>query len=316
MLWTKVKVSTRKHALPTAVLCLAVLLLILGAQFNSTDASTAVFSAGTGSSMVSVPAASFAGANVGGIPDAPTGNCWGAFVPTPRNVTFNVTGVSGPPSNVELSTTFGGPSHTWMGDVRATLIAPNAASHVVFGRTGATTATASGDSSDLAGPYNFKDSAAGINWWTEALNRLATEALTAGDYRTTTVGGAASGGTNTNMTAAFAGVADPTGTWTLRLEDGCAGDTGSISAATLTLVGGAGVAQEANVDFDADGKSDYTIARNISAALLEPEGSFFRAESVREKLRIQAEISQRSEELGVPRWKYRLVHSQQWCGNG
>ncbi len=40
------------------------------------------------------------------------------------------------------------------------------------------------------------------------------------------------------MTPAFAGVADPTGTWTLRLEDGCAGDTGSISAATLTVDGG------------------------------------------------------------------------------
>lgn len=247
--------------------------------------------------LVASPAATFAGANVGAIPDAPSGNCWGAFVPLQRNVTFDVSGVSGPPSNVEVNTTFS-PIHSWVGDVRATLIAPNGASHVVFARTGATTSGASGDSSDLAGPYSFRDSAVGVNWWTEAFNRLSTEALTAGNYRTTAAGG---GGTDpapvTNMTAAFAGVANPTGTWTLRLEDGCAGDSGSISAATLNITGPA-VAVEANVDFDGDGKSDYTIARDVTMPL-GPEGSFFRAESVREKLRIQAEML-KSEELGVP----------------
>ena len=220
------------------------------------------------------------------------GNCWGAFVPTPRNVTFSVTGVPGPPTNVELSTTFGSPVHSWVGDVRATLIAPNGASHTVFSRTGATTSGGSGDSSDLAGPYNFKDSAAGTNWWTAAANETSGAApVAAGDYRTTTAGGVAGAGTNTSMTPAFAGVANPTGTWTLRLEDGCAGDSGSISAATLNITGGVAVPAEANVDFDGDGKSDYVTARDNTPppAIGTFNNEFFRADTVREKLRLQAE---------------------------
>ena len=122
-------------------------------------------------------------------------------------------------------------------------------------------------------------------------------------YRTTGAGGA--GQTDpapvTNMTAAFAGVANPTGTWTLRMEDGCAGDTGSISAATLTVEGGVVVPNEANADFDGDGKTDYSNARDNSPppAIGTFNNDFFRAESVREKLRIQAEQTD-SPSLGVP----------------
>ncbi len=265
MFWTKSKVSSRTLTLSIAALCLAAAGLIVGAQYNSIDASTSLSASNSSSlTLASQPAATFNGANMGAIPDAPTGNCWGAFVPTPRNVTFDVSGVSGPPTNVELSTTFGGPNHTWVGDVRATLIAPNGASHIVFSRTGATTSGASGDSSDLAGPYTFKDTAAGVNWWTAAANETTgTAPVPAGDYRTTGAGGA--GQTNpapvTNMTAAFGGVANPTGTWTLRLEDGCAGDTGSISAATLNITGGPAVPVDAPVDFTGDGKTDYTVVR-------------------------------------------------------
>lgn len=207
------------------------------------------------------PTATFPGANFGAIPDAPTGNCWGAFVPTPRNVTFNVSGISGSPNNVEVSTAV---THTWVGDVRATLVAPDTTSFVLFARTGATTSGANGDSSDLSGPYTFKDSAIGPNWWDEAFNRTSTEVLTAGNYRTTGAGGA--GQTDpapvTNLTAAFAGVANPNGTWTLRLEDGCAGDTGSISAATLTLTGGVVAPPQHVVDFNGDGRTDLAVVRN------------------------------------------------------
>ena len=110
-------------------------------------------------------------------------------------------------------------------------------------------------------------------------------------YRTTTGGGVAGAGTDTIMTPAFSTVANPTGTWTLRLEDGCAGDSGSISAATLTVEGGPAAPAEANADFDGDGKTDYTIARDNTPppAIGTFNNEFFRAESVREKLRIQAE---------------------------
>jgi hypothetical protein len=64
------------------------------------------------------------------------------------------------------------------------------------------------------------------------------------------------------MTPAFAGVADPNGVWTLRLEDGCAGDSGSIAAATLTIEGGPTVAADAPVDYNGDGRSDFVVVRN------------------------------------------------------
>ena len=93
--------SIRAGVFAVSVVALVTAGLWFGAQFNSTQANT------NNLTLAAAPAATFNGANVGAIPDAATGNCWGAFVPTPRNVTFNVTGVTGPPSNVELSTTFG-----------------------------------------------------------------------------------------------------------------------------------------------------------------------------------------------------------------
>ncbi|MEO8574514.1 MAG: VCBS repeat-containing protein, partial [Pyrinomonadaceae bacterium] len=66
----------------------------------------------------------------------------------------------------------------------------------------------------------------------------------------------------TNLTAAFSGVPTSNGTWTLRVTDGGGGDTGAVSAATLTLTGGSGVAADAPVDFNGDGKSDYAVVRN------------------------------------------------------
>ena len=142
--------TEKSRSIHTIVYAIAVVGLVtaglwFGAQFNATQANT------NNLTLASAPAATFNGANFGAIPDAPTGNCWGAFVPTPRNVTFNVSGVPGPPTNVELSTTFGNPVHSWVGDVRATLLAPNGASHTVFSRTGATTSGGSGDSSELSG---------------------------------------------------------------------------------------------------------------------------------------------------------------------
>lgn len=187
----------------------------------------------------------------------------------PRNVTFNVSGLTGSLSNIAVSMTFAGPAHTFMGDITATLIAPNAASHVVFARTGATTATGFGDSSDLAGPYTFADSAGSPpsgGWWQEATVRGASEAMTSGLYRTTAAGGA--GQTNpapaTNMTAAFSGVPNLNGTWTLRLTDSCNSDTGAISAASLTITTGALPQQQHVVDFNGDGRTDFSVARNVT----------------------------------------------------
>jgi subtilisin-like proprotein convertase family protein len=148
---------------------------------------------------------------------------------------------TGAPANIEVSHTYN-PIHTWAGDVDVTLIAPNGTSHILYAATGDTVVGSAGDSSDLSGPYNFKDSAAGTNWWLAAFNAGATVAVPPGDYRTTQAGPQPVNNFSpvTNMTAAFAGVANPNGTWTMRFTDTAAGDTGSVSAASLTITGRGG----------------------------------------------------------------------------
>ncbi len=88
-------------------------------------------------------------------------------------------------------------------------------------------------------------------------------AVAAGDYQATTPGGAAGGGVVTPITPTFAGLSSGqiNGTWTLRVHDGGQGDTGAISAATLTLTGGS-VAQQHIVDMNGDGLTDWTVVRN------------------------------------------------------
>jgi hypothetical protein len=66
------------------------------------------------------------------------------------------------------------------------------------------------------------------------------------------------------MTPAFAGVANPNGTWLLRLTDAGGGDTGAISAANLTVdAGPPGTPSDAPVDYNGDGRSDYVVVRNV-----------------------------------------------------
>lgn len=206
----------------------------------------------------------FPGSGFGLIPDGGSG-----CAPSPgaaRDITFSVTGIPSAPSSVSVSMTFGSPVHTWMGDIVATLISPNGANKTIFGRTGATAAGSAGDSSDLGATYVFSDNAPAPpsgGWWQESTVRDATTIMTAGTYRTTDSGGA--GATNpmpfTNLTSAFSGLATSNGTWTLRFTDGCSGDTGSVTAASLTLSAG-NTLQQHVADYDGDGKTDFTVVRN------------------------------------------------------
>jgi hypothetical protein len=67
------------------------------------------------------------------------------------------------------------------------------------------------------------------------------------------------------MNAAFAGVPDANGTWTLRFVDFGGGDTGTVTAASLILEtgGGGGTPADAPVDFDGDGFTDWAVVRNV-----------------------------------------------------
>jgi subtilisin-like proprotein convertase family protein len=264
MSWTKMNQSTRSMFYAATVISLAAIGLWIGVQNNKIEANTTFVSANT------APAATFTGTGTGNIPDLPSGTTCQTAQGAPLNITFNVTGITGSVSNVALSMTA---THSWVGDLTTTLIAPNGASHVLFARTGATTSGSSGDSDNLAGTYSFADANTtppSGGWWQET-TAVSTHNMTAGAYRTTAPGGA--GATDpapaTNMNAAFSGVANANGTWTLRVTDGCNIDTGSVSAATLTVEGAAAVPSDANVDFNGDGKTDFVVARGTTTPLSE-----------------------------------------------
>lgn len=171
----------------------------------------------------------FAGANTGAIPDATPngGSCGTATTPGTRTVTFAVSGVVGPVSDVSVSVTL---AHTWGADVALTLVAPDATSQSVMTRPTATSGTSCGSANDWAGTYTFHDQAT-QNFWTAL---AAGSPAAPGSYR---AGGTAFDSTPVALTTPFTSVADPNGTWTLRVQDYGVGQTGTISAAALTLRG-------------------------------------------------------------------------------
>jgi subtilisin-like proprotein convertase family protein len=267
MSWTTSKQSTHSLIYAFAVISLAAVGLWIGVHNNTVEANTKMASSNI------APAASFNAdaASLGAIADSTGCN---PTPGTPRNVTFTTSGLSGNVATVQLSMTLGTPTHTWMGDVIATLIAPNGASHTIFGVVTSTTATGIGDSSDLGGTYVFTDTAAAPpsgGWWQESIVQGATGLMTSGTYRTTASGGAGqtSPAPPTSMNPSFTGVSNANGTWTLRFTDGCTGDTGNVSAANLTLTTSAPQAFDANTDFNGDGKTDFVVARATTTPLTE-----------------------------------------------
>ncbi|HMJ09682.1 MAG TPA: FG-GAP and VCBS repeat-containing protein [Pyrinomonadaceae bacterium] len=258
-------------AYSAAILSLAAAAFFFNCHNESVQASSSGPSRNGAQSLTTTTFPANAG-TLGALPDHVAGcNATGA---TPRNVTFTVTGMTGAVTDVQPNMTFGSPVHSWVGDIEAVLIAPNGASHTVFGRTLETTATGCGDSTDAAGPYTFADSAAAPpngGWWQTANILGAAVPMTSGTYRTTNIGGA--GATipmpPTTMNTSFAGVTDANGTWTLRLSDHGGGDTGAVSAANLTLTTGGGPPADANVDMDGDGKTDFAVARATTSPLTE-----------------------------------------------
>ena len=225
---------------------------------------------------------SFPGTNTGPIPDND--------LVTGRVVNFAVSGLAGPLASVELSVDL---THTYAGDVTATLVAPGGAARlVVFGRIGTGRGSTFGDGSNFGGTYVFSD--LGRPDLLPALEAITdTAVLASGTFRTISrgvPGRSTAGGCPTSLRGAFAGLtpAQANGTWTLVLTDAFPSDTGSIGAATLTLdapspnifsngfePGAAafeanaplGIAAPAHcinkvqADFTGDGLTDYALAR-------------------------------------------------------
>ncbi|MGH9110894.1 MAG: hypothetical protein ACRDZN_01115 [Acidimicrobiales bacterium] len=139
-----------------------------------------------------------------------------------RAVTFGVAGLDGDIVDVQVDFTMA-PAHTLVQDLEVELIAPDGTLATIFDRPD--------DGSDVAGPYTFADSAPEFPTWLEAAASVDDGSpVPAGGYRASD-----SDGANTLITPAFAGLADPNGTWRLRFTDNFNDDVGSISAATLRI---------------------------------------------------------------------------------
>ncbi|GJM09854.1 MAG: hypothetical protein DHS20C11_21300 [Lysobacteraceae bacterium] len=170
------------------------------------------------------------GSNFGPIPDAP--GAGPKFYGEPRDIEFTVTSLAG---NVVSAGVFFDASHTWVGDLRVTLIAPDGRSHILFENTGAQTAGSGGSGSDLVAEnrYSFRDDHV-TNWWTTAAS--GNTQVPSGSYVTVEAGG--DGVPNPPATTSLNDVfltASPIGTWRLRFEDGWEGDTGEVVEAELAL---------------------------------------------------------------------------------
>ena len=181
----------------------------------------------TWAGTLSAGAPGFPGTNTGTIPD---GN------PSGRSVQFTVSGLFRPVGNVGISMDL---THTWAGDLSATLISPDGRARlVVFGRLGADRSSSYGDSSDLAGSYLFWDSTVD-NLWQAALATGAA-AIPTGTYRTLSSGSPARsmlGGCPTSLRGVFQGLTpeQANGVWTLLMVDAAPPDAGTINSATLYL---------------------------------------------------------------------------------
>lgn len=206
----------------------------------------------------------FSGSNLGAIPDNN---------PAGLDVTFSVSGMTAPVADVSVSMSL---THTWAGDLEATLIAPNGkARRVLFGRLGLTSAANLGTATDFGGVYRFSDR--GGDLWAA----IGPSVIPSGEYRASTAGMYGDttkvGGCTAPITLAFDALttAQLNGVWTLRIADRSSTDVGSISAATLRLLpagdalftdGFDGIARgscvHAQFDYTGSNRTSYVIVRN------------------------------------------------------
>ena len=145
--------------------------------------------------------------------------------------TFNVSGATGTLTSISVAV---GLTHTWAGDVRLRLVAPNGTGFDLVNRIGRTS-SGFGDDSEYRTAYTFVDEnfvGAG-DIWAAAAGVSPGAVIPGGNYRTTGSGSSAA----TNLLAAFSGlnVAQINGNWSLQAYDLAPGDIGSVTSAVLTL---------------------------------------------------------------------------------
>lgn len=153
------------------------------------------------------------------------------------NIPFNVSGITPSVGAVRISVNL---THSFVGDLRATLISPGGTARLVlFSRTGFKRSTSSGISANLGGNYVFDD-VAGTDLWAAVSGLTTAQVVPPGTYRTSTGGKPAlsnQGGCTTFLGRAFSGLsgAQVNGTWTLNIADLVSGDTGVVNSAILSV---------------------------------------------------------------------------------
>ena len=180
---------------------------------------------------------SFVGTGTGSIPNGSGDSTCGA----PLDVQFAVSGMPGIINSVILEMTA---NHLYVGDLDVALIAPDATSFTLFRFAGRSTPTDRGFWTNLNGTYTFSDIGSTPFWAAAAASPGNGYEILGGFYRAQTGGPFATpnpGPPMTQLNTAFSAVANPNGIWTLRVLDcaggGAQGDTGAVTAATLSLGG-------------------------------------------------------------------------------
>jgi len=168
--------------------------------------------------------------SLGAIPDG-AGTGPGNYGPS-LDVRFEVVGTQGYVGSIGVEFSA---NHSFVGDLRVRLVAPDGTEHLLFEQTGVSTNIGEGYTSNLvdSAVYSFSD-AASVHWWT------ATDFPTDVDIPSTTTRTNKPGGIDvppglpdfTSMNEAFLGT-PMDGTWILRFDDGFAAETGNVTAASL-----------------------------------------------------------------------------------
>lgn len=195
-------------------------------------------------------AAGYSGTGVGPIPDS--SSLGPADYGSPLVVSFNVTNIQGSVQSIALSLTM---QHPWPGDLDVKLTSPGGVGYtgtnfVIFSRLEGPPGGPEGYgcSIDLNGTYIFNDAAPGtLSTTADQIGRdnslIAgsgedyTYVIPSGTYRTSITGPFVDQASSLATDSGFIGLpqARANGIWTLTFRDGSAGDSGSVSAATLFL---------------------------------------------------------------------------------
>lgn len=129
----------------------------------------------------------------------------------------------------DITVTLTGLSHTWMGDLIATLTHVDTNTTVsLFNRVGRIS-TGPGDSSELEGTYRFNDAFTG-DLWATAASLGGSGIIPGGDYFAT----GANSSSEVPILPAFSGDLSG-GTWQLTIADGLSGITGSLNSWALEI---------------------------------------------------------------------------------